>query len=109
MRPRIPDPRRLTSVVQQEKEAAAGQRYLITAGRYSTQEFVDYIWKHYPERAAAKNVLRGDPANIYAEDAAYTADNSKSKRDLGLEYTPIDKMMEDTYKRFIELEDALKN
>ena len=90
----------------QEKDAAAGQRYLVAEGRYSTQEFVDFIWEHYPERAAAKNVTRGKPGHRIPIEAAYTPDNSKSRRELGLEYIPMNTMMADTFGRFIELEQA---
>lgn len=90
----------------QEKAAAANQRYIITQGRYSMQTFVDYIWEHYPERAAARGIVRGEPGTTLPIDAAYTADNSKSKKDLGIEYISIEQMLADTYKRFVELEEA---
>lgn len=96
----------LAHVLAIEKDAAAGQRYLISEGRYSTQTFVDFIWEHYPERAAAKNVPRGNPGTTVPLEAAYTQDNLKSRKELGFEYISVDTMLNDTFKRFVELEEA---
>ncbi|KAG9000601.1 methylglyoxal reductase (NADPH-dependent) gre2 [Tulasnella sp. JGI-2019a] len=95
----------LAHVLAIESDAAANQRYLITAGSYSAQQFVDYIWKHYPERAQEKGVAKGTPGKLYPDGGVYTADNSKSLRDLsGLEYHSFDDMCHATFERFLVLE-----
>jgi len=86
-----------------ESPAAANQRYLITQGRYSAQQFLEGIWKEYPDRAAAKNVPK--PAEYFPPEGVYTGDNSKSKKDFGLNYRhDFEGMLVDTLKRFEELE-----
>lgn len=85
-------------------EAAANQRYLISQGNFSPQMFVDYIWKHYPERAAAKGIQKYTPGKYYPDEGNYSVDNSKSVRELGLKYTPLDETLKDTLKKFEELE-----
>jgi hypothetical protein len=80
---------------------------LITQGRFSIQEVIDYIWKYYPERAKAKNICRGTPGTLYPENGVYTGDNSKSRQALGLEYRPLERMLEDAFETFVNLEKQL--
>lgn len=94
----------LAHVLALESPKAPNQRYLISSGRYSAQQFLDYIWQNYPERAKVKKVSKGTPGKLYPEDGTYTSDNSKSKKDLGLTYHSLDTMMDDTFARFKELE-----
>ncbi|KAG8875348.1 hypothetical protein FRB97_005186, partial [Tulasnella sp. 331] len=77
----------MAHVLAIESEAAANQRYLINAGPYSAQQFLDFIWRHYPERAQEKGISKGTPNRLYPEGGCYTLDNSKSLKDLvGLKY-----------------------
>jgi len=94
----------LAHVLAIESSAAANQRYLITAGTYSAQQILDYIWSRYPERAAAKGVSKGTPGELWPATGTYTADNSKSRRDLGLVYTAFDDMQEAMFSKFVQLE-----
>jgi len=87
-----------------ETDEAANQRYLVTAGTYSPQQFVDFIWRTYPEHARARGVSRGTPGKLFPEGGVYTADNGKSRRQLGLEYHGLDDMMKQTFDRFLQLE-----
>ncbi|KAG8927570.1 methylglyoxal reductase (NADPH-dependent) gre2 [Tulasnella sp. 417] len=84
--------------------AAANQRYITAQGNYSFQMFADYMWKNYPERAAAKGLDKGNPGKYYPDDGNYGVDNSKSVKELGLKYTSVDDMLRDTLKKFEELE-----
>ncbi|KAG8945080.1 methylglyoxal reductase (NADPH-dependent) gre2 [Tulasnella sp. 424] len=85
--------------------AAANQRYLVSPGNYSAQAIADYIWKHYPERAAAKGVKKGNPGKLYPDTGVFKVDNSKSIRDLGMTYKyDFDTMLRDTLKKSEELE-----
>ncbi|KAG8932413.1 methylglyoxal reductase (NADPH-dependent) gre2 [Tulasnella sp. 417] len=86
-----------------EKPEAKGQRYLIINGKHSPQYFANYIWKHYPDRAAEKSVTKPTD-KLYPDGGVYDVDNSKSIRDLGITYRGLDTMMRDTLKRFEELE-----
>jgi len=94
----------LAHILAIEKEEAANQRYLVTAGLFSPQQFVDFIWKTYPEHAQARGVSRGTPGRFLPEDGVYTADNGKSRKQLGLEYHDLDDMMKETFDRFLQLE-----
>jgi len=91
-----------------ESPAAAGQRYLISEGCFSPQEVTDFIWKHYPERATKYKIDKGTPGQLYPEEGTYHPDNSKSRKDLGLTYNLFDKMCEDLFARFIQLEEEGK-
>ncbi len=62
------------------------------------------MWKHYPERCVAKNVVKREGRPLYPDAGVYGIDNSKSKRDLDLQYGTLDDMLKDTLKKFVELE-----
>ncbi|KIO31204.1 hypothetical protein M407DRAFT_221003 [Tulasnella calospora MUT 4182] len=87
-----------------DSPAAANQRYLLSAGNYSPQAIADYIWEHYPERAAAKGVKKGNPGRLYPDTGVFSIDNSKSVRDLGIVYNDFNSMMKDTLEKFEKLE-----
>ena len=89
---------------KQEKTASSNERFLITEGRYSAQQIVDFIWANYPDRAQAKGVSKGTPGTFYPESGTYTPDNSKSKNLLKLEYHSFETMLGDLFKSFEELE-----
>ncbi|KIO20273.1 hypothetical protein M407DRAFT_220840 [Tulasnella calospora MUT 4182] len=91
-------------VLAMDSAVAANQRYIISQGNYSPQMFVDYVWKHYPERAAAKGINKHTPGKYYPDEGVYGVDASKSVNDLGLKYTLIEDMLRDTLKRFEDLE-----
>ncbi|KAG8912578.1 methylglyoxal reductase (NADPH-dependent) gre2 [Tulasnella sp. 417] len=91
-------------VLAMDSAVAANQRYIISQGNYSPQMFVDYVWKHYPERAAAKGIAKHTPGKYYPDEGVYGVDASKSIKELGLKYTPIDDMLRDTLKTFEDLE-----
>lgn len=91
-------------VVALDAPVAANQRYIISQGNYSPQMIVDYVWKHYPERAAAKAVNKQTPGKYYPDEGVYSVDTSKSVKELGIKYKTFDEMLKDTLKRFEELE-----
>ncbi|KAG8919334.1 methylglyoxal reductase (NADPH-dependent) gre2 [Tulasnella sp. 417] len=91
-------------VLAMDSAAAANQRYIISQGNYSPQMFVDYVWKRYPERAAAKGIAKHTPGKYYPDEGVYGVDASKSIKELGLKYTPIDDMLRDTLRSFEDLE-----
>ena len=79
---------------QQETPAAAGQRYLITAGRFSALEFINWVCENQPERAKEKGLTK-HTKGLYPATGTYTADNSKSIKDLGLTYRSLNEMLAD--------------
>lgn len=91
-------------VVAVKTPSAANQRYLVTGGSYSVQQFLDFVWENYPERAERLKVARGTPGKLWPEGGTYTADNSRSVRDLGLRYRSVEEMCKETFERFVQLE-----
>lgn len=94
----------LAHVLAIESPAAANQRYLITAGNYSPQQVVDYMWKMYPQRAQEKNISKGSPGKLWPEGGVFSVDATKSQRDLGLKYRSFEESIRDTFARLVELE-----
>lgn len=80
------------------------QPVLIIEGRFSPQQWLDFMWKHHPDRAAARNLTRGTPEQPFPVEGTYTADNAKSLKDLGVTYRGTEEMLADTYRRYEELE-----
>ncbi|QRW14700.1 NADPH-dependent methylglyoxal reductase GRE2 protein [Ceratobasidium sp. AG-Ba] len=94
----------LAHVLAIESTVAANQRYIVAAGNYSPQQILNYIWDKYPERAKAKGISRGSPQKLWPEGGVFGVDTSKSRRDLGLEYRPLEESMKDMFTRLQELE-----
>ncbi|KAJ1306077.1 hypothetical protein OPQ81_010789 [Rhizoctonia solani] len=90
-----------------EKPGAANERFFVCEGRFNINYLVDYIWKHYPERAQIKGIPKPSPSAEFPEGGTYYADNSKSKIVLGLEYVPFETMLKDTLEQFIAIEKVL--
>ncbi|GME48194.1 nad dependent epimerase [Neofusicoccum parvum] len=86
-----------------EKEQAAGQRYFITSGNYSNQQVCDTIRKHFPE--LRERVPEGTPGKPLAE--MYGTDNSKARRELGLQFHSLEDCIADTVKNLLELEKSV--
>lgn len=87
----------------QESDAAANQRYLIAEGRFSPQYFVNWMRRQHPRLARSKGLRRGNPSELFPEEGTYTANNSKSKQDLGLTYRSVETMLTDTFDRYAQL------
>ncbi|CAE6468002.1 unnamed protein product [Rhizoctonia solani] len=90
-----------------EKPRAGNERFLIREGRFSINYVVDFIWKHYPERAQAKGIPKPSQSVAFPETGTYHPDNSKSKNILGIEYFPIERTLVDTLEQFVVLEKEL--
>lgn len=90
-------------VLAYEKEEAAGQRYLISTGNYSNQQFCDVIRKHFPE--LKDRVPEGTPGAPLGE--MYRTDNSKAKRELGLKFHTLEETVVDSVKNLLELEKSI--
>ncbi|CAE6339702.1 unnamed protein product [Rhizoctonia solani] len=90
-----------------EKPGTGNERFFICEGRFSINFVVEYIWKHYPERAKAKGIPEPSPSAAFPETGTYYPDNSKSKTVLGIEYTPPEITIRDTLEQFVALEKEL--
>lgn len=91
-------------VLAYQKTAAANQRYLIAAGAYTYQKFCDIIRAKFPE---LRETTPAGNANQPLPDT-YKLDTSKAKRDLGLEFIPIEKTLVDTVNSLRQLEKSLQ-
>ena len=87
-----------------ESPAAANQRYLVAAGKYSPQQVMDYIWKAYPARAAERGISKGSSGKLWPEGGVFTVDMEKSTKDLGIKYRPLEETLKDTFTRLEKLE-----
>ncbi|CAE6338551.1 unnamed protein product [Rhizoctonia solani] len=90
-----------------EKPGTGNERFFVCEGRFSINFVVDYIWKHYPDRAKAKGIPKPSPSVAFPEAGTYVPDNSKSKITLGIEYISFETMMRDTLEQFVALEKEL--
>ncbi|KAG8741866.1 methylglyoxal reductase (NADPH-dependent) gre2 [Ceratobasidium sp. 414] len=90
-----------------EKPGTANERFFICEGRFNMNQAADAIWKHYPERAAAKGIPKSSPAIDYPASGTYVPDNSKSRTVLEIDYIPFESMMKDTLDQFVALEKEL--
>ena len=85
------------------KPEAGGQRYLTTWGRFSFQQICDILREEFPE--LRDRVPVGNPGEPIT--GVYNVDNSKVKRELGMEFIPLRQIVVDTAKNFLEIEKRL--
>lgn len=85
-----------------ESEAAANQRYLVTNGPYSYQNFIDIIRDNFPE--LKDSTPEGDAHS--ALPPVYKIDASKSVKDLGMNYRTMKETVVDMVNSLKELEKA---
>ncbi|KAI5791941.1 hypothetical protein EDC01DRAFT_102533 [Geopyxis carbonaria] len=81
-------------VAAAEKEEAGGERFFVVEGLFSNQLIADVIREGFPEFAGQLPENR-EPNDGYPADGVYTADNSKSKKVLGLKYKPLKESITD--------------
>lgn len=85
-----------------ETPEAAGQRYLTASSGYTYQQVCDIIRKDFPEKRDL--VPEGTPNAPYPD--VYKLDTSKIKKELGMEFRPLDTTIHDMVVQFIEIEKA---
>ena len=84
-------------------EAAANQRYLISASSYSYQMFADIIRQKFPELRATTPVGNaGEPL-----PDIYKLDTTKIRRELGLTFRSMEESVVDTVQSLQKLEKKL--
>jgi len=87
-----------------EKPEAANQRYIITYGSYTYEQFVGLIRVNFPALVATTPVA---DANVPFPDNVYRIDNSKSRHELGIEYRPFKDTVVDTVQSILDLKKKL--
>ncbi|EHK21712.1 uncharacterized protein TRIVIDRAFT_70733 [Trichoderma virens Gv29-8] len=85
------------------KPEAGGQRYLTTLGRFSFQQICDILREEFPD--LRDRVPVGNPGELIT--GVYDVDNTKVKKELGIDFIPLRQMVIDTAKNFLELEKTL--
>lgn len=93
----------LAHVLCMEKNEAAGLRFLLTAGPYSSRQLAEIIYEHFPdlrERLPSGERLVG--AEIPAEGDIFGFDNTRSMQVLGLVYRPLTPCVVDTVKSLLK-------
>lgn len=84
------------------KPEAGGKRFFVTAGNISNQEIADIIKTNFPE-LADRLPSTAEPNSGYPEGGVYSADNSRSKAVLGLNYLSLEKSVVDLVKVLKEM------
>jgi nucleoside-diphosphate-sugar epimerase len=95
----------LAHVLAYEKDAAAGQRYLISGGSYMYQWIADIIRAKFPE-LESKTPKGNTGASL---PSVYSVDTSKASKELGIKFTPLEKTVEDGVASLLELQKRLGN
>ncbi|KAJ7465136.1 NAD-P-binding protein [Mycena latifolia] len=86
-----------------ERDAAKGQRYLLIGGTYVPGHFIEVMHRHFPE-------LRDNLPLVDLSKAGQLSvkhDSTKATRDLGIEYTSLEKMVVDTISYILVLQKQL--
>lgn len=84
--------------------AAGGQRYFTTGGRLTYQAVCDIIRKEYPQ--LKEKTPEGKPG--YNGPESYAVNGEKLTKELGIDYTPLDKSIKDMVDEFLVIEKRLK-
>ncbi|PWW75483.1 NAD(P)-binding protein [Tuber magnatum] len=90
----------LSHILALENPEAGGKRFFITEGYFSNQKIVDVIRKNFPQFVAG--LPEGESNGGYPQDL-YKADNSRSKRVLGLTYRGLEESIRDLVQTLVEL------
>ncbi|KAK9455155.1 hypothetical protein V1511DRAFT_499613 [Dipodascopsis uninucleata] len=80
-----------------EKPASDNQRYFVTAGTFNYNDIVKIIREKFPEIKDKVPVPSDEP-----RAPSFNVDNSKSIRDLGLEYISLEQSIFDLVKQIVE-------
>ena len=81
-----------------EKPEAAGQRFFVTSNKFSRQQVADIIVKNFPELKHLLPATREPNDGLEPVGSSYTADNSRSKKVLGIQYHTLEECVVDSIK-----------
>ena len=88
-----------------EKEAAANQRLVLADSRFTFQDFLDIIHKHFPEEAKARGIAVGTPGSSKQALAnAAKLNFAKTEKLLGTKYTDLETSVVDSVKQIFDAE-----
>ncbi|KAK9464002.1 uncharacterized protein V1516DRAFT_669265 [Lipomyces oligophaga] len=90
----------LAHVLAIEKPAAQNQRYFVSAGNFSNAKICDYLLKQFPELKGKVPTKLETPE--LTSDEIFGSDNSKSIKELGLEYISLEQSVYDLTKQLLE-------
>ncbi|KAK9324565.1 hypothetical protein V1517DRAFT_316810 [Lipomyces orientalis] len=79
-----------------EAPAAENQRYFVVAGKYSFSDICDIVLKNFPQLAG-----KVPTDGVIPSKESYNLDNSKSKKDLGIEYISLEQSIVDLTKQLV--------
>ncbi|KAL6822660.1 hypothetical protein J3E69DRAFT_381851 [Trichoderma sp. SZMC 28015] len=85
------------------KPETAGQRYLTTAGLFSFQQICDILREEFPNLRGRVPV--GNPGEPIT--GVYDVDNTKAKKELGIDFISLRQMVIDTANNFLDIEKRL--
>jgi nucleoside-diphosphate-sugar epimerase len=88
----------LSHVLAAEKPEAAGQRFFITAGKFSNKEIAEQLWDAFPELRDKLPTGEALKPGDYPPAGSFGCDNTKSKEVLGLTYRSLKESAIDTVK-----------
>ncbi|OGM41061.1 hypothetical protein ABOM_010245 [Aspergillus bombycis] len=85
-----------------EVPAAGNERFFITKGNFTYQQFVDVLRANLPE--IKDRIPVGNPGTGDVPSDVYTVDTSKSQKVLGLEYRSLEETIVDAARSLLKLE-----
>ncbi|KAI0140364.1 putative NAD dependent epimerase/dehydratase [Pestalotiopsis sp. NC0098] len=87
-------------VLVMEKQAAGGQRFFLTAGRFTNRDLADVVRKNFPD-LGGKLPASDVPGGGYPEEGIYGYDNSKASKELGIDWISLEQSAVETVKSLI--------
>lgn len=88
-------------VLALQREAAAGQRLVIAAGRYSSQDIVDILNEQFPQLKG--KIAQGPHPGKFDEKSA-AREHFKAEELLGIEYKGLEESIHDTAAQVLKVE-----
>lgn len=89
----------LAHVLAIEKKESAGQRWFLTSDYFTSYDALKVLAKDFPELNAAHVPTDYDEKATFADLAKF--DNHLTSEQTGIQYYPIEKTLEDTFKSLI--------
>ncbi|EPQ53890.1 NAD P-binding protein [Gloeophyllum trabeum ATCC 11539] len=84
-----------------ELDVAKGQRYLLVGGPYKPEQIVDVVVRNFP--FLKEKLPEVDITKVDLESTPFKIDTSKTTGELGITFTPFEKMIVDTMNRLLFL------
>ncbi|KAJ7480004.1 NAD-P-binding protein [Mycena galericulata] len=85
-------------------DVAKGQRYLLIGGSYVPDQFVEVIYRHFPQ---VRDNLPPFDLSTVGDRSASNYDATKVQRELGIKFKPFETTIVDTVSTILALQDTL--